>query len=99
MAVPRRPPFGKVTSEDHYNASGSGVTSGQTGYIDEAFAFTGRWFDQATGLQNNTNRWYDPSIGRWLSEDPIGFEGDPSNLYRPMGNADDVCGPKRVKAR
>ncbi len=78
--------FGKVTDEDHYDAGGDPVSSG-TGYIDEAFAFTGRWFDAATGLQNNLNRWYDPSIGRWLSEDPIGFAGDPSNLYRPMGNA------------
>ena len=65
--------FGKVTSEDHYNANGSSVTSGQAGYIDEAFAFTGRLFDQTTGLQNNLNRRYDASVGRWLSEDPIGL--------------------------
>ena len=54
--------------------------------MDEAFAFTGRWFDGTTGLQNNDERWYDPKIGRWLSEDPIGFNGDPSNLYRYVGN-------------
>ncbi|MGE3240458.1 MAG: RHS repeat-associated core domain-containing protein [Pirellulales bacterium] len=29
---------------------------------------------------------YDPSIGRWLSEDPIGFEGGDPNLYRYVGN-------------
>ncbi len=81
--------FGKVTDEDHYDAGGDPVSSG-TGYIDEAFAFTGRWFDKQSGLQNNLNRWYDPSIGRWLSEDPIGFAGDPSNVYRPMGNAPTV---------
>jgi uncharacterized protein RhaS with RHS repeats len=38
-------------------------------------------------LQNNLNRWYDPSIGRWLSEDPIGFAGGDANLYRYVGNA------------
>ncbi len=61
-------------------------TAGQTGYVDEAFAFTGRWFDKATGLQNNLNRWYDPQIGRWLSEDPISFAGGDANLYRYVGN-------------
>jgi uncharacterized protein RhaS with RHS repeats len=29
---------------------------------------------------------YDPAIGRFLTEDPIGFEGDPSNLYRYVKN-------------
>jgi RHS repeat-associated protein len=55
--------------------------------VDTAFAFTGRQFDQATGLQNNLNRWYDPSIGRWISEDPIGFEAGDANLYRYVGNS------------
>lgn len=29
---------------------------------------------------------YDPSVGRWLSEDPIGFEGGDANLERYVGN-------------
>ncbi len=29
---------------------------------------------------------YDPTVGRFLTEDPIGFEGDPSNPYRYVGN-------------
>jgi hypothetical protein len=29
---------------------------------------------------------YDPTIGRWLSEDPIGFEAGDANLYRYVGN-------------
>jgi RHS repeat-associated protein len=55
-------------------------------YVDEAFAFTGRWFDKTTGLQNNLNRWYDPKIGRWMSEDPIGFMTGDTNLFRYVGN-------------
>ncbi|MBI3377385.1 MAG: transglycosylase SLT domain-containing protein [Nitrospirae bacterium] len=31
-------------------------------------------------------RWYDPESGRFLSEDPIGFEGGDVNLYRYVGN-------------
>lgn len=49
-------------------------------------AYTARPLDPATGLQNNLNRWYDAAVGRWLSEDPIGFEGGDDNLYRYCGN-------------
>ena len=44
-------------------------------------------FDNATGLQNNLNRWYDPAVGRWLSQDPIGFDAGDGNLYRYVENA------------
>ncbi len=30
---------------------------------------------------------YDPSIGRWLTEDPIGFEAEDPNFYRYVGNS------------
>ena len=46
------------------------------------FGYTGKAFDTSTQLQNNINRWYDASIGRWLSTDPIGFYGNDTNLYR-----------------
>ena len=50
------------------------------------FGFTGKYFDADTQLQNNVNRWYDATTGRWLSTDPIGFEGNDTNLYRYAGN-------------
>lgn len=78
--------FGNIVEETHFDDAGDSVTSGQTGYVDEAFAYTARWFDPNTGLQNNLHRWYDGSTGSWLSEDPIGFKGDQSNLYRYVGN-------------
>ena len=53
--------------------------------VDCVFGFTGRMFDKDTGLQNNVNRWYDPSVGRWMSEDPIGSEGG-VNLTAYAGN-------------
>ena len=37
-------------------------------------------------MQNNINRWYDNSTGKWLSVDPIGFYGDSINLYRYITN-------------
>ncbi|MDO4575232.1 MAG: RHS repeat-associated core domain-containing protein [Planctomycetia bacterium] len=51
------------------------------------FAYTGKAFDTSTALQNNINRWYDATMGRWLNPDPIGFEGSDANLYRYVGNA------------
>ena len=50
------------------------------------FGFTGKYFDADTQLQNNVNRWYDATTGRWLSTDPIGFNGNDTNLYRYVGN-------------
>ncbi len=35
---------------------------------------------------NSSARWYDPEVGRWLSEDPIGFGAGDANLYRYVGN-------------
>jgi RHS repeat-associated protein len=33
-----------------------------------------------TDLQFNPTRWYDPTVGRWLSEDPVGFCADGANF-------------------
>ena len=32
------------------------------------------------------HRWYDAGVGRWLSQDPIGFAAGDANLYRYVGN-------------
>ncbi|GAB6188011.1 RHS repeat-associated core domain-containing protein [Thermopirellula anaerolimosa] len=65
--------FGRLLSETNPGAS-------------TLFAFTGRPFDAASGLQNNLNRWYDPVVARWLSPDPLGFSAGDANLYRYVGN-------------
>lgn len=54
--------------------------------IEQLFGYTGKALDEETGLQNNLNRWYDASVGRWISEDPIGFAGGDANLSRYVGN-------------
>ncbi len=78
--------FGKVTSES--NAA-----------VDSLFLFTARPFDTDTGLQNNLNRWYDAHVGRWLSEDPIGFASGDANLYRYGGNVPQrLADPDGLKA-
>ena len=51
------------------------------------YRYTGKFFDDSTGLQNNINRWYDNTTGKWISVDPIGFNGGDANLYRYVGNS------------
>jgi RHS repeat-associated protein len=50
------------------------------------FAFTGREWDEHAGLYRYRARWYDPALGRFLSEDPIGFEAGDANLQRYVAN-------------
>jgi RHS repeat-associated protein len=54
--------------------------------LDSVFAFAGREWDNDVGLYYNRARWLDPRIGRFLSEDPLGFEGGDTNLYRYAAN-------------
>jgi RHS repeat-associated protein len=57
------------------------------GSITILFGFTGRPFDESTGLQNNWNRWYVSLNGVWLSEDPIGFDAGDTSLSRYVHNS------------
>jgi RHS repeat-associated protein len=48
--------------------------------------FTGQQWYSELGLYDLRNRFYSPDIGRFLQPDPIGFDGDPTNLYCYAGN-------------
>ena len=43
--------------------------------------FQGQYFDEETGLHYNRFRYFDPDIGRFISQDPIGINGG-FNLYQ-----------------
>jgi len=81
------------TGDDHwavgnhitYDAFGN-VVNGTNAAVNCIFGWTSRFYDELTSLQNNGNRWYDPGVGRWTSEDPIGFGGDVGNQHRDCGN-------------
>jgi RHS repeat-associated protein len=59
--------------------------------IDQPLRLPGQYADDSTGLHYNTFRYYDPDVGRFISQDPIGLVGG-ENLYgyapNPMGWAD-----------
>lgn len=51
------------------------------------FGYAGREYDAATGLYYLRARWYDPDLGRFLSEDPLGLSLCEPNLYRYAANS------------
>jgi RHS repeat-associated protein len=66
-----------------------------TGVTPTALRFPGQYFDAETALNQNWNRDYDPSIGRYVQADPLGLiaghniytyvEGDPLKSVDPFG--------------
>jgi RHS repeat-associated protein len=69
-----------VTYGDSYGNSPSDSGTG------DRFKFTGREYDSETGLYYYRARYYDPAIGRFISQDPINFSGRDANLYRYVTN-------------
>ncbi len=53
--------------------------------VRNPFRYTGREYDAESGLYYYRARYYDPALGRFLSEDPIGLEGG-INPYAYVGN-------------
>ncbi len=94
-------PFGSATVNN--DPDGDGVT------VVNNLRFPGQYFDTETGLHYNYFRYYDPSIGRYLTNDPIGLFGginlftyvrnNPLRLIDPFGLAEFLNGtPLEVEA-
>jgi RHS repeat-associated protein len=67
-----------------------------SGPVEQPFRLQGQQFDEETGLHYNRFRYYDPGIGRFVSQDPIGLSGgfnlmlygpDPLRWVDPWGLA------------
>ncbi len=53
----------------------------------DRFKFTGREWDSEIGLYFYRARYYNPAIGRFISEDPSAFGAGDANLYRYVNNS------------
>jgi len=61
-----------------YDAFGQ-VTA--TGGVSQPFMFTGREYDAETSMYFYRARYYDPTVGRFVTKDPIGFAGGDVNRF------------------
>lgn len=87
---------GTVEQTWSYDAFGKPLTTANPGTgTGNDLLYTGREYDDKTGLYYYRSRYYDPEIGRFLSEDPLGFKAgvnfysycknNPINANDPMG--------------
>ena len=65
---------------------------------DQAIRFQGQYFDVETGLHYNRFRYYDPAIGRFIRQDPIGLAGG-KNLYQYAPNPIEWIDPSGLDYR
>ncbi len=75
---------GTVLQTLHYDEFGKILSDTNPGF--QPFSFAGGHFDFETGLVRFGARDYDSEVGRWLSKDPILFNGKQSNLYVYINN-------------
>ena len=84
-----------------------GKLTNSSGTLTNPFQYTGRELDSETGLYYYRARYYDPSTGRFISEDPTEFDGginfyryaanSPTNFIDPLGLAEyDARGNRTV---
>jgi RHS repeat-associated protein len=69
-----------------YDPFGKIVNRSET--VPQPFAFVGQYgvMCESIGLYYMQARYYDPIVGRFISEDPIGFAGNDLNLYGYVRN-------------
>jgi RHS repeat-associated protein len=75
---------GTVLNHFVYDSFGSRT---QTSSVEFRYGYTGRELDRETGLYYYRARYYAPTTGRFISEDPMGFGAGDTNLYRYVFNS------------
>ncbi len=71
-------------SYDPYGKATVIYTNGDA--IDNTILYAGYTYDAATGLYFDRARYYDPQLGRFISQDPLGPAGSGDNLYAYCGD-------------
>ncbi|MAF92885.1 MAG: hypothetical protein CL674_16570 [Bdellovibrionaceae bacterium] len=74
---------GNIVQRMDYDTWGKVLSDTNPGF--QPFGFAGGIYDQDTGLVKFGARDYDPETGRWISKDPIRFDGG-INLYAYADN-------------
>ncbi|MEX5545363.1 RHS repeat-associated core domain-containing protein [Pseudomonas pergaminensis] len=77
-------PDGEIVWSAHYRAYGE-ITRLDIGKVDNPLRFQGQYFDQESGLHYNRHRYYNPDVGRYLTQDPVKLAGG-VNAYQYVPN-------------
>ncbi|WP_256679533.1 RHS repeat domain-containing protein [Pseudomonas sp. Fl4BN1] len=72
---------GQVEWRAYYNKEWGGLEVLSPNVVEQNLRFQGQYHDRKTGLYYNTFRYYDPTVGRFSTQDPIGLMGG-ENLYQ-----------------
>jgi RHS repeat-associated protein len=75
---------GSLASTYVYDSAGKLTSS--TGTFVNPYRFSGREYDTETGLYYYRARYYEPALGRFISEDPVGLFGG-ANLFAYVANS------------
>ncbi len=62
---------GALETQFEYDAWGNDLNDSFDNSQDINYFRSGKFFDQISGLYYNQARWYDPALGRFISESPI----------------------------
>jgi RHS repeat-associated protein len=65
-----------------------GILANENETVPQPFKFVGKYgvMTEPNGFYYMRARYYDTEVGRFISEDPIGFDGGDVNLYAYVGN-------------
>lgn len=77
---------GFVQNHRTFDSYGNLVEQSGTNFSSR-YGFTGREFDQETGLNYHRARYYNSIAGRFVKQDPISFSAQDTNLYRYVKNS------------
>jgi RHS repeat-associated protein len=77
-------PYGAVIGPDD-DSDGDWTDDAGSYAVANTMRFSTKAFDDLTGLGYWGQRWYHPTLGRWMSRDPIGENGG-WNLYAYVAN-------------
>jgi RHS repeat-associated protein len=75
--------FGEV----RHQSEGFSRLVNRTAMAHQPLRYAGQYADGETGLHYNLFRYYDPQVGRFIVQDPIGLAGGNLNLYNYAPNS------------
>ncbi|MDZ4852594.1 MAG: RHS repeat-associated core domain-containing protein [Pirellulaceae bacterium] len=76
---------GQVVNHLKYDSYGNVIAESHP-EVTTRYRFTGREFDKETGQMYFRARYYDMQTGRFIAQDPVGFEAGNANFYAYVSN-------------